>query len=104
MYRRARQPPTVVGLEIFTRAGDPARFGGSYGGFLAFMALFRKPDLFRRRRRAPPGQPGERLIELGKTKYFETAIYPSSPTASSSPPPGSTSTDGSTELMEEDLR
>jgi dipeptidyl aminopeptidase/acylaminoacyl peptidase len=122
------------------KAVDPARvgvYGGSYGGFLTFMALFRKPDLFaagaalrpvtdwahynhgytanilnvpevdpEAYRKSSPIEYAEglrkpllichgmvddnvvfqdtvrlvqRLIELGKTEYFETAIYPVEP-------------------------
>jgi dipeptidyl aminopeptidase/acylaminoacyl peptidase len=122
---------------VANRSVDPTRvgvYGGSYGGFFAFMALFTKPDLFaagaalrpvtdwahynhgytsnilntpevdpEAYRKSSPIEHAEglrkpllilhgmvddnvvfqdsvrlvqRLIELGKTDYFETAIYP----------------------------
>ncbi|MGH9362060.1 MAG: prolyl oligopeptidase family serine peptidase, partial [Thermoanaerobaculia bacterium] len=138
--------PEVEDLEdgvewlVANRAVDPERvgvYGGSYGGFLTFMALFRKPDLFaagaalrpvtdwahynhpytanilnipevdpEAYRKSSPIEYVEgltkpllichgmvddnvvfqdtvrlvqRLIELGKTEHFETAIYPVEP-------------------------
>lgn len=125
-----------------TQAVDPARvgvYGGSYGGFLTFMAMFRRPELFaagaalrpvsdwahynhgytsnilntpeidpEAYRASSPIEYAEglarpllichgvvddnvvfqdtvrlvqRLIELGKTEWFETAIYPVEPHA-----------------------
>jgi len=125
-----------------TQSVDPARvgvYGGSYGGFLTFMAMFRRPELFaagaalrpvsdwahynhgytsnilntpevdpEAYRRSSPIEFAEglarpllichgvvddnvvfqdtvrliqRLIELGKTEWFETAIYPVEPHA-----------------------
>ncbi|HEX5758626.1 MAG TPA: prolyl oligopeptidase family serine peptidase [Thermoanaerobaculia bacterium] len=147
------------------KAVDPARvgvYGGSYGGFLTFMALFRKPDLFaagaalrpvtdwahynhgytsnilnvpevdpEAYRKSSPIEYAEglrkpllichgmvddnvvfqdtvrlvqRLIELGKTEYFETAIYPVEPHAFQEPSSWLDEYRRVYELMEENLR
>lgn len=129
-----------------TQGVDPARvgvYGGSYGGFLTLMAMFKKPELFAAgaalrpvtdwnhyhetytapilntpeldpeayRASSPIEHAGglakpllichgmvddnvffsdsvrlvQRLIELGKTEHFETAIYPAEPHAFTEP-------------------
>ncbi|HZI64241.1 MAG TPA: prolyl oligopeptidase family serine peptidase, partial [Thermoanaerobaculia bacterium] len=145
IYRQMGHPEVEdladgVAWLVANRHVDPARvgvYGGSYGGFLTFMALFRQPDLFAAGAALRPvtdwahynhpytsnilntpevdpeayekSSPIEyaaglrkpllichgmvddnvvfqdsvrlvqRLIELEKTEYFETAIYPMEP-------------------------
>jgi dipeptidyl aminopeptidase/acylaminoacyl peptidase len=147
------------------KAVDPPRvgvYGGSYGGFLTFMALFRKPDLFaagaalrpvtdwahynhgytsnilnipevdpEAYRKSSPIEYAEglrkpllichgmvddnvvfqdtvrlvqRLIELGKTEHFETAIYPVEPHAFQEPSSWLDEYRRVYELMEENLK
>ena len=142
IYRRMGWPEVEdyrdgVAWLVANRSVDPARvgvYGGSYGGFFTFMAMFTQPDLFaagaalrpvtdwahynhgytsnilntpevdpEAYRKSSPIEYAEglekpllichgmaddnvafqdtvrlvqRLIELGKTEYFETAIYP----------------------------